>query len=65
LGPNVVKIGALQLPDEHMPIPDAQLVELAALGVEQTPLVVLQVPATWQVSGAGHVTGLLPLHAPL
>jgi hypothetical protein len=34
------------------------------MGFEHAPVVVLQVPATWQGSLAVHVTGLLPVQAP-
>ena len=36
-----------------------------AAGFEQTPLVGLQVPATWHWSSATHATGLEPVQVPL
>jgi hypothetical protein len=33
-------------------------------GFVQTPVLVLQVPVVWHWSGAAHVTGLAPAHAP-
>lgn len=41
-----------------------QLVPSVAAGFEHAPLDGLQTPATWQVSRAAQVTGLLPVHAP-
>jgi hypothetical protein len=38
---------------------------LFSVGVEHAPVVALQVPAVWQESGAVHVTGFAPTHAPL
>ena len=38
---------------------------LFRVGVEHAPVVALQVPAVWQESGAVHVTGFAPTHAPL
>jgi hypothetical protein len=40
-------------------------VPLAAIGLEQTPVDGLHVPATWQASRAVQVTVLVPLHTPL
>jgi hypothetical protein len=39
-------------------------VPVGRAGFEQVPLVVSQVPALWHESGAAHVTGLVPVHAP-
>jgi hypothetical protein len=44
--------------------PSEQGVSLALLGLEQTPVEVLQVPALWHWSGAGQTTGLPPVQAP-
>jgi len=33
-------------------------------GLEQSPVLVLQVPALWHWSEAVHVTGLAPVHTP-
>ena len=41
-----------------------QFVPFAAVGFEQTPVLVLHVPATWQASLAVHVTGLVPVQVP-
>jgi hypothetical protein len=46
-------------------LPSLQLVPFAIAGLEQAPVVVLHVPATWHWSLAVHVTGLLPVHVPL
>ena len=46
-------------------LPSLQVVPFAAAGFEQVPLVGSQVPSTWHGSLAPHVTGLLPVHAPL
>jgi hypothetical protein len=44
--------------------PSLQPVPSIFAGVEQTPVVVLQVPTSWHWSNAVHTTGLLPLHTP-
>jgi hypothetical protein len=43
---------------------DGQFTGAAATGLEQAPLDVLQVPATWQASAAVHTTGFEPVHTP-
>jgi hypothetical protein len=40
-------------------------VPFAAFGLVQTPVLVLHVPAVWQVAGVGHTTGFEPVQAPL
>jgi hypothetical protein len=45
-------------------LPSSQGVLLALAGLEQTPVVVSQVPAVWHWSGAGQTTGLLPVQVP-
>lgn len=42
-----------------------QAVPSGAVGFEQVPVAVLQVPAVWQASCAVQTTGLLPVHVPL
>ena len=44
--------------------PSLQAVPLAALGFVQTPVVVLQVPATWQASWAWQTIGAPPVQVP-
>ena len=44
--------------------PSLHAAPLAALGFVHTPVVVLQVPATWHWSSAEQITGLAPVHAP-
>ena len=46
-------------------LPSLQLVPLAAVGFEQTPVLGLHVPAVWHWSSAVQVTGLDPVHVPL
>src|SRR6476620_6763737 len=46
-------------------LPSLHDVPFVAFGAEQTPVVVLHVPAVWHVAGVGHVTGFDPVHAPL
>ena len=45
-------------------LPSLQLVPLVAFGFEHTPVVVLQVPATWHWSSAGQSTGVPPVQLP-
>jgi hypothetical protein len=45
-------------------LPSVQPVPSAAFGLEQTPVTVSQVPATWHWSEAVHVTGLAPVQVP-
>jgi len=42
-----------------------QAVPSGAVGFEQVPVTVLQVPTVWQASCAVQTTGLLPVHVPL
>jgi hypothetical protein len=44
--------------------PSLHAVPLGALGFEQTPVAVLQTPATWHASSAVQTTGLPPVHTP-
>src|SRR5438046_287852 len=46
-------------------LPSLQVVPLGAAGLEQLPVDVLHVPATWHWSEAGQILGLEPVHAPL
>jgi hypothetical protein len=46
-------------------LPSLHLVPSLAAGLEQAPVDVSQVPATWHWSLAVHVTGFEPVHAPL
>jgi hypothetical protein len=46
-------------------LPSLQVVPLALAGLEHTPVVGLQVPASWHWSLAVQTTGLLPVHVPL
>jgi hypothetical protein len=46
-------------------VPSLQAVPSALVGFEHMPVVVLQVPAVWQVSGPGHTTGLAPTQVPV
>jgi hypothetical protein len=45
-------------------LPSLHAVPFAFAGFEQTPVAVLHVPARWHWSGAEHVTGFAPVHAP-
>jgi len=60
-----VKRGMSQPPERHRPSPALQAVLSAAFGVEQTPVLMLHVPAVWQVAGVPHTTGFDPTQAPL
>jgi hypothetical protein len=53
----------LVAPDATQAPPMAQKPAFS-IGAEQTPLVVLQVPAVWHESGAVHVTWLPAVHTP-
>lgn len=44
--------------------PSLHAVPFARAGLEQSPVVVLQVPTLWHWSCAVHVTGLLPVQTP-
>jgi hypothetical protein len=59
----------LQVPDWQVSVcvhasPSLQAVPFALTGFEQTPVLVLQVPASWHWSSAAHTTGLPPVQAP-
>ena len=59
----------MQVPDWHVSVwvhalPSLQAVPLAAFGFEQTPVDVLQVPATWHWSEAVQTTGFEPVQVP-
>jgi hypothetical protein len=59
----------LQAPDWQVSVcvhasPSLQAVPFALTGFEQTPVPVLQVPASWHWSSAVHTTGFAPVHAP-
>src|SRR5262249_60228228 len=45
-------------------LPSVQVVPLGLFGLEQTPVVVSQVPAEWHWSRAVQTTGLAPTQAP-
>jgi len=45
-------------------LPSLQLTPLLLAGFEQTPVLLLHVPALWHWSDAVHVTGLAPVHTP-
>src|SRR5215217_3989481 len=45
-------------------LPSLQVVPLSFCGLEQRPVPVLQVPATWHWSSAVQTTGLPPTHDP-
>ena len=45
-------------------LPSVQEVPFGALGFEQRPVPVLQVPATWHGSDAVQTTGFDPVHVP-
>jgi len=45
-------------------LPSLHEVPFAATGFEHTPVVVLQVPATWHASLAVHVIGWEPVQTP-
>ena len=49
-------------PPSH--VPPAHAVPSAFGGLEHAPVPGLQAPVSWQASGAGHVTGLKPVHTP-
>jgi hypothetical protein len=65
LGPKRVKRGVSHVPETQRPSAALQDVVSGAFGFEQTPVLVLHVPATWQTPGAAHVTELPPVHVPL
>jgi len=44
--------------------PSVQALPSGFAGFEQTPVDGLHVPATWHWSGAGHVTGFVPVQVP-
>ena len=46
-------------------LPSLQALPSGFAGFEQTPVAGLQVPARWHWSGAGQVTGFVPVHVPL
>src|SRR5438876_1643282 len=59
----------VQVQDWHVSVcvhalPSLQAVPLAAFGFEQTPVDVLQVPATWHWSEAVQTTGFDPVQVP-
>jgi hypothetical protein len=64
---HVTTAGSWQAPDEQLPpgcnvkVPVQEGVEhdvpSGFLGLEQTPVLVLQVPGSWHASGVGHTTG--------
>ena len=59
----------VQVPFWHVSLcvqafPSLQTVPFGFTGVEQSPVVALQVPALWHPSAAVHTTGLLPVHVP-
>src|SRR5438876_5695839 len=59
----------VQVQDWHVSVcvhalPSLQAVPLAAFGFEQTPVDVLQVPATWHWSEAVQTTGFEPVQVP-
>src|SRR5438874_2638013 len=45
-------------------LPSLHAVPLAFCGFEQTPVPTLQTPTSWQLSGMGQTTGLLPTQVP-
>src|SRR5204862_184505 len=58
-----------QAPDWHVSLvvqalPSEQDVPFAAFGFVQTPVPVLQTPATWHWSSAVQTTGFAPVHVP-
>ena len=59
----------VHVPDWHVEawvqaLPSSQVVPLVWLGLEQTPVAGLHVPATWHWSSALQVMGLAPVHVP-
>jgi hypothetical protein len=59
------QVPAVQVSVRVHALPSLQAVPFAAVGFEHTPVVVLQLPATWHVSLAAHVTALPPAQVPL
>ena len=59
-----MQVPAWQLSACVQAFPSLQTAPSGWLGVEQAPVVVLQVPATWHWSLALHTTGLVPVHVP-
>jgi len=67
-------VHAIGFPPVHTPawhvslcvhaLPSLHAVPLEAAGFEQTPVLVLHVPATWHASLAVHVIGFPPVHTP-
>jgi hypothetical protein len=63
--PYRVKMGVLHVPVWQLPRFPLQAVLSGAFGVEQTPVLVLHVPAVWQVAGDPQLTGFDPVQVPL
>ena len=66
---HVTGLSPWQLPAKHVSVcvqalPSLQVVPSALLGLVQTPVPLLHVPAVWQLSNAEQVTGLAPAQAP-
>jgi hypothetical protein len=62
-------LSPVQAPAWHVSVcvqalPSLQALPLGLAGLEQTPVAVSQVPASWHWSDAVHTTGLPPVHAP-
>src|SRR5580658_5965346 len=65
----VTGLDPVQVPDWHVSVcvhalPSLQLVPLLAAGFEHTPVLGLQVPATWHWSSAVQRTGFAPVQSP-
>jgi hypothetical protein len=59
-----VQVPATQVSDWVQALPSLQAVPSVLLGLEQTPVEVLHVPAVWHWSRAVQVTGLAPVQTP-
>src|SRR2546422_752116 len=69
LAVHVTGLEPVQIPVWHVSVcvqalPSLHAVPFGAFGLEQAPVVGLQVPATWHWSLAMHVTALEPVHVP-
>jgi hypothetical protein len=68
--PHVIGFAPVHAPLWHesvcvQALPSLQVVPLAAVGFEQSPVVALHAPATWHWSDTPHVIGFEPVHVPL
>src|SRR5690242_15194605 len=59
-----VHVPAWQVSVCVQPLPSLHMLPLALLGLEHTPVAMLQVPSSWHWSIAVQTTGLAPVHVP-